>query len=44
VCSEDFIDAPCRAAGDIGDFGMDGRWKSVEDESVTGGVADIDAV
>jgi len=44
VCSEDFLDALCRAAGDIGDFGMGGRWKSMKDESVTGSVADSDAV
>ena len=44
VCSEDFLDALCRAAGDIGDFGMGGRWKSMNDESVIGSVADSDAI
>jgi len=41
---EDFLDALCRAAGDVGDFGMGGRWKSMKYESVIGSVADSDAV
>jgi len=36
VCSEDFLDALYRAAGDVGDFGMGRRWKSMKDESVIG--------
>jgi len=43
VCSEDFLDALCRAAGDVGDFGMGGRRKSVEDKSIFS-VVDSDAV
>jgi len=43
VCSEDSLDELCRAAGDVGDFGMGGRWKNVEDKSIFS-VADSDAV
>gem|GEM_PF-955642 len=44
VCTEDFLDALCRAAGDVGDFCTRGRRKSVKDKSVTCGVADSDAI
>jgi len=40
---EDFLDALCRAAGYVGYFGMGGRWKSMEDKSISS-VADMDAV
>ena len=43
VCLEGFLDALCRAAGYVGDFGMGGRWKSMKYESVIGSVADSDA-